>query len=275
MTFYFYDLETSGFNPRTARIMQFGGQRTDMDLKPIGQPSDILIKLDEDILPDPDAILVTGITPQKTLAKGISEAEFMKIFSSEIATSDTIFVGFNNVRFDDEFMRFLHYRNFYDAYEWQWKDGRGRWDLLDTARMTRALRPEGIKWPVNSEGIQTNNLGDIAILNKLSIANAHDALSDALTTIELARLLKNNQPKLFDYLLKMRKKENIAKLVKSGKPIIYTSGKYPSEFEKTTVVSVIANHPERQGVLVYDLRIDPRQFENMSKIGRASCRERV
>ena len=66
-TFYFYDLETSGFNPREARIMQFAGRRTDLKMKPIGDPDNIIIKLTEDTLPEPDAILVTGITPQQTL----------------------------------------------------------------------------------------------------------------------------------------------------------------------------------------------------------------
>src|SRR5688572_28951904 len=145
-TFYFYDLETSGFNARDARVMQFAGQRTDMDLKPVGEPHNFLIKMTEDVVPEPDAILITGITPQKTIQEGITEAEFLKVFFEEIAIPDTIFPGFNTVRFDDEFMRFMLYRNFYDAYEWQWSEGKSRWDLLDLVRMTRALRPEGIEW---------------------------------------------------------------------------------------------------------------------------------
>jgi len=149
-TLYFYDLETSGFNPREQRIMQFAGQRTDLGLKPIGEPHNILIALSEDILPDPDAILITGITPQQTIAEGISEAEFLKIFNSEVALPGTIFTGYNTIRFDDEFMRYSHYRNLYDPYEWQWRDDRSKWDLLDLVRITRALRPEGIKWPFDS-----------------------------------------------------------------------------------------------------------------------------
>src|SRR5690554_4734252 len=136
-TFYFYDTETSSLNPRDGRIMQFAGQRTDMDLKPIGKPHNVLITLTNDVLPDPSSVLVTGITPQRTLDGGITEAEFLKLFHQEIATPGTIFTGYNIVRFDDEFMRYLHYRNFYDPYEWQYKDGRSRWDLLDVARMTR------------------------------------------------------------------------------------------------------------------------------------------
>ena len=80
---FFYDLETSGINPREQRIMQFAGQRTDMNLQPVGEPFNIVIKLTDDVLPDPDAILVTGITPQQTLTDGITEAEFLKIFHAQ------------------------------------------------------------------------------------------------------------------------------------------------------------------------------------------------
>lgn len=264
-TFYFYDLETSGVSPRSSRIMQFAGQRTDMDLKPIGEPHNMLIRLTDDILPEPDAILVTGITPQQTKADGISEAEFLKVFAAEISVPGTVFVGFNNVRFDDEFMRFLQYRNFYDAYEWQYKDGRGRWDLLDVTRMLRALRPEGVKWPVDSNGKATNRLQLLTDSNGLDHRHAHDALSDVEATIAWARLIQQRQPKLFRFLLELREKSAVAGVVKSGQPFVYSSGKYPSQFQKTTIVTVLADHPVRKdAVLVYDLRHDPAPFLRMS-----------
>ncbi len=263
-SFFFYDLETSGFSPREARIVQFAGQRTDMDLKPIGDPVNHLIKLAEDVLPEPDAVLVTGITPQKTIAEGITEAEFLKIFHEQVVTPDTIFVGFNNLRFDDEFMRYLHYRNFYEPYEWQYKDGRSRWDLLDVVRMTRALRPEGIKWPFDVENRPTNRLELLTALNKLEHQHAHDALNDVLATIAVAKLVKQKQPKLFQYLLNIRDKRKIAQLVLSRQPFIYTSGRYPGEFEKTTAAVMIAEHPNGRGALVYDLREDPAQFVEMN-----------
>jgi exodeoxyribonuclease-1 len=260
VSFYFYDLETSGLNPREARIMQFAGQRTDMQLKPIGEPHNSLIALAEDVLPDPDAILVTGITPQQTIAEGLSEAAFLEQFYEEITLPDTIFVGYNTVRFDDEFMRYLNWRNFYDAYEWQWQDHRSRWDLLDVVRMTRALRPDGIQWPFDATGKPTNRLELITKLNGLDHETAHDALSDVLATIAVAKLLQHKQPKLFEYLLGMRDKRKVTELVSANEPFVYTSGKYPGEFEKTTAVVKLADHPKRQGALVYDLRHDPSPF---------------
>jgi exodeoxyribonuclease I len=263
-SFFFYDLETSGVNPREARIMQFAGQRTDMDLKPIGEPVNVLIKLTDDVVPEPDAILITGITPQQTIMDGITEAEFLKLFYEEVAIPNTIFIGFNSVRFDDEFMRYLHYRNFYDPYEWQYTDGKSRWDLLDLVRMTRALRPEGIKWPVDVKGVPTNRLELLTKINGIDHESAHDALSDVHASIKLAALIKEKQPELFGYLLKMRDKKQIAELAEKGQPFVYSSGKYPSEFEKTTVVAPVAKHPKRQGVLVFDLRFDPNDFADMS-----------
>lgn len=240
--------------------MQFAGQRTDLELKPIGEPYNFLIRISEDVLPEPDAILITGITPQKTIAEGITEKEFIKIFDGQINKPETIFAGFNNIRFDDEFMRFLFWRNFHDPYDWQWKDGRGRWDLLDVARMTRALRPDGIKWPVDSAGKPTNRLELLASVNNLDHANAHDALSDVQATIDVAKLIRSKQPKLFGYLLGMRDKKKVEALASGRTPFVYSSGKYDGEFEKTTVAVALGQHPDRQGLLVYDLRVPPGQF---------------
>lgn len=260
MTLYFYDLETSGFNAREARIMQFAGQRTDLTMKPIGEPDNFLIKMTNDILPEPDAILITGITPQQTIADGYTEAEFLKIFHERIVVPQTIFVGYNTVRFDDEFMRFLQYRNFYDAYEWQWQDGRSRWDMLDVVRMTRALRPEGIKWPFDAAGRPSNRLEYLTNVNRITHKNAHDALADVYATIAIARLIRNKQPKLFNYLLEMRDKKRVEQLVLQDKPFVYTSGKYNSDFEKTTVAGLLSKHPTSPGALVFDLRYDPSAF---------------
>jgi exodeoxyribonuclease I len=264
MTFYFFDLETTGFSGRFDRIMQFAGQRTDMDLKPIGEADNILIKLTPDSLPRPDAVLVHGITPQKTLAEGLSEAEFCKYLTAQVTVPDTIMVGFNNLRFDNEFIRFTLWRNFYDAYEWSWKDGRSTWDLLDLVRLTRALRPEGIKWPFAPDGTPSNKLEYLSAVNKLDHLEAHDALSDVQASIALAQLIKAKQPKLFEYLLKHRDKKLVAPLVNSGRPVVYTSGRYPSDFNKTTVTVMIASKDDKSGALMYDLRIDPDEFKDLS-----------
>lgn len=265
-TFFFYDLETSGLSARTDRIMQFAGIRTDMQLNRIGEPFNIAVKLNDDTLPSPEAVLVTGITPQSTQMDGLTEAEFASLLLSEVFTPDTITVGFNSVRFDDEFIRHLFWRTFRDPYEWCWKDGCSRWDILDVVRMTRALRPEGIEWPVDSEGNATNRLELITAANGIVHENAHDALSDVEALIDVTRLLKNAQPKLFDYLLSMRDKKAVQKLInlENKQPFVYTSGRYDAAFNKTTVGFPLSSAPN-SNVLVYDLRHDPSQFVGLSE----------
>jgi exodeoxyribonuclease-1 len=240
--------------------MQFAGQRTSIELESIDEPVDVLIELTSDILPDPDAILVTGITPQRTRTEGLTEKQFLEVFHEEIAVPGTIFVGFNSIRFDDEFMRSLHYRNLYDPYEWQWKEGRSKWDLLDVVRMTRALRPEGIEWPFSSDGKQANRLELITAVNNLEHTHAHNAMSDVTASIEVARLIYQNQPKLFKYLLDIREKPKLKELLAVNKQFVYTSGRYQSEYEKTTVVAVLSELADGSGVVVYDLRTDPDEW---------------
>lgn len=254
-SFFFYDLETSGLKPREDRIMQFAGQRTTPDLEPVGEPVNILVKMSDDALPSPSAINVTGITPQQTLIDGISEAAFCKYITEEIFTPGTCALGYNTVRFDDEFMRAILWRNFYDPYEWEWKDGRSRWDMLDVVRLTRALRPEGINWPVTPDGKPTNRLELLTKENGLSHEHAHDALSDVYATIAVAGMIRDKQPELFKYLFLNRGKKEVAKLVNLENPVpsVYTSGRYANEYNKTTVAVPIA--PSRNGnILVYDLR---------------------
>lgn len=269
--FFFYDLETSGLNARDDRIMQFAGQRTDLDFNPIGEPVNELIRLNDDTLPSPEALFVTGITPQATVADGYSEAEFARILINDIFTPDTIAIGFNNIRFDDEFVRHFLWRNFHDPYEWFWKDGRSRWDILDVVRMTRALRPEGIEWPVTEDGKATNRLELLTKLNGVDHYKAHDALSDVIATIEVAKLIHAKQPQLFDYLLKMRDKREVMDLVNldDKRPFVYASGRYDAEHDKTTVAFPLTTG--RNGnVVVYDLRYDPTGFVGLEQEELAS-----
>lgn len=265
-TLFFYDLETSGLNPREDRIMQFAGIRTDLDFNQIGDPINIIVKLNDDTLPSPDAVMVTGITPQQTLDEGYSEAEFTKILINDIFTPDTTVIGFNNIRFDDEFVRYLLWRNFYDAYEWSWKDGRSRWDILDLVRMTRALRPEGINWPFNKDGVAINTLESISQANNLTHEKAHDALSDVKALIAVTKLIREKQSQLYDYLFKMRDKKSLKEMINldDKKPFVYVSGRLESDYNKATVAFPLTAG-KNGNVIVYDLRYDPTSFINMNQ----------
>lgn len=256
-TFFFYDLETTGTNPSVDRIMQFAGQRTDLELNPIGEPYNFLLKLNDDVLPHPLALRVTGITPQKTLEEGYSEAEAVKILTEEIWTPETIAIGFNNVSFDDEFMRYLFWRNYVDPYSWTYAEGCSRWDVLGVIRLIRALRPDGFKWPVDSEGKSSVKLELLSKANNLNQIKAHDALSDVTALIDLAKMIQQKQPKLWQYLFSMREKKQVATLIdpQRPQPFVYNDFRLPLDNQRTSVFYPIGN-TEFQ-VLAYNLMQDP------------------
>ena len=189
MSFYWYDLESFGQDPRRTRIAQFAGLRTDEDLNPIGEPLVLYCKPAHDLLPSPEATLVTGITPQQALRDGVCEAELIGRVLDEFAVPQTCVTGYNSLRFDDEFIRCTLYRNFHDPYEREWRGGNSRWDLLDMLRLAYALRPEGMVWPTREDGAPSFKLTHLSAANGIGHEHAHEALSDVQALIGLAKRL--------------------------------------------------------------------------------------
>ncbi len=259
-TFYWHDYETFGTDPQRDRACQFAGIRTDHDFNVVGEPLTLYCKPAADCLPHPLACFITGITPQIAARHGVCEAEFIRIIHSELAQPATCTVGYNNLRFDDEVTRNLLYRNFYDPYAREWQNNNSRWDLIDVVRAARALRPDGIEWPDNEQGIPSFRLEELTRANGIEHESAHDALSDVYATIAMAKLIKQKQPKLYQFLFDHRAKSEVLKLLRLGsyQPVVHISGRYPAINQCMAVVLPICQHPENgNGVIVYDLSVDP------------------
>ncbi len=262
---YWHDYETFGIDPQRDRAAQFAGVRTDNDLNIIGDPLVVYCKLAPDYLPQPEACLVTGITPQTVQDKGLCEAEFIASIHQQLAMPNTCTVGYNNIRFDDEVTRNLLYRNFYDPYAREWKSGNSRWDIIDLARAARSLRPEGVVWPVNDEGKPSFRLDQITVANGIEHSAAHDALADVMATIAVAKLIKSAQPKLYQFIYSNRGKNQALQLLQEGLAVVHISGRYPAAKGSMAVVLPVCKHPTNSnGVLVYDLSIDPEPMLSLS-----------
>lgn len=275
-TFLWHDYETFGINPRRDRPAQFAGIRTDAELNEIGEPLMIYCKPANDYLPDPESCLLTGITPQLCLERGVAEHEFAARIEAVLAEPGTIGVGYNTIRFDDEVTRHLFWRNLIDPYAREWQNDCGRWDLLDVVRMCYALRPEGITWPRKPDERFPNDpsvtrpsfkLEDLARANGLMHDAAHDALSDVRATIALARLIRQAQPKLFDFALSLHKKDRVATELglptspQTAQPFLHISGMFPPERGCLAVMWPLATHPTNKNeLLAWDLSQDPSEL---------------
>ena len=266
-TFLWHDYETFGANVRRDRPAQFAGIRTDAELNEIGQPLMLYCKPAPDFLPNPEACLITGITPQLCLERGVPEREFAAQIERVFAQAGTIGVGYNTIRFDDEITRFMFWRNLIDPYARVWQNDCGRWDLLDVARLTYALRPDGIEWPTHDDGKPSFRLADLARANALAHEAAHDALSDVRATIALARLIRARQPRLFDFALGLHKKDRVASELglpatrQSARPFLHVSGMFPAERGCLAVMWPLASHPTNKNeLLAWDLAHDPTEL---------------
>jgi len=259
-TFYWHDYETFGTDPQRDKPVQFAGIRTDFDFNVVDDPLVVYCKPAADCLPHPEACLITGITPQLAEQKGVCEAEFIRLIHEQLAQPNTCTLGYNSLRFDDEVTRNCLYRNFYDPYAREWQNGNSRWDLIDVVRAARALRPEGIAWPVNEEGGPSFRLDQLTRVNNIAHEAAHDALSDVYATLAITKLVKQAQPKLYQFLLRHRVKGEALNLLQLGgfKPVVHVSGKYPAVKNCLAVVLPICKHPTNtNGIIVYDLSVDP------------------
>lgn len=264
-SFYWYDYETWGINPKTTRPSQFAGLRTDLDFNIVGEPLVLFSKPTDDFLPEPDAVMVTGVSPQKALEEGVIEAEFAVAIQKELSSPGTISLGYNTIRFDEAFNRYLFWRNFYNPYDHSWRNSCSTWDIIDMVRLTRALRPEGINWP-EQDGKPTNRLEKLSVANGIEHQDAHDALADVYATIGLAKLIKTNQPKLFEYLLNNRDKKSVARMldVNNMIPIVHASDKFGSDCLSTALVVPVAPIEDGRKILVFDLKTDPQQILDLT-----------
>ncbi|MCW8275398.1 exodeoxyribonuclease I [Pseudomonas sp. PCH199] len=255
---FWYDYETTGINPRCDRPLQMAGLRTDFDLNEIDEPVNLYCQPSDDILPHPAACAITGITPGRLSESGLSEADFMTRVHAQLATPGTCGAGYNTLRFDDEMTRYSLYRNFFDPYAREWQGGNSRWDLIDVVRAAYALRPDGIIWPTDDEGRVTLKLERLTAANAIDHGNAHEALSDVRATIALARLIREKQPKLYDWLFQLRSKQKVLDQIRLLQPIVHVSGRFSAARNYVGVVLPLAWHPRNKNALIVcDLHLDP------------------
>jgi len=251
-TFLFHDYETFGKSPSLDRPAQFAGLRTDADFNPVGEPQVFYCQPADDYLPQPEAVMITGITPQVARTRGVTEAEFAARIHSLFTQPNTCVIGYNNVRFDDEVTRNIFYRNFFDPYGWSWQNGNSRWDLLDVMRACYALRPEGIVWPENEEGFPSFKLEHLTKANGVAHEQAHDAMSDVWATLAMAKLVKEKQPKLYAFLFAHRNKQKLMTLIDipQMKPLVHVSGMFGAARGNTSWIVPLAWHPDNKNALI-------------------------
>lgn len=198
-TYLFYDIETSGLNKCFDQVLQFAAIRTDLELNEL-ERHNFFVKLKPDTVPSPQAILTHKIALTTLEQQGICEYEAAKLIHKLLNTPFTTSIGYNSLGFDDEFLRFTFYRNLLPPYTHQYANGCNRMDLYPITTIYYLFHQEVLNWP-KIDNAPTLKLEHLSLANQLTDknANAHDAMTDVIATLELARHLYKNQ-KVWQYL---------------------------------------------------------------------------
>lgn len=274
-SFYWYDYETFGVRSRVDRPAQFAGRRTTLALEPLEAGSAFYAKPAADCLPSPESCLLTGITPQRCEAEGLCEADFSGRIWSELNKPGTVSIGYNTLGFDDEVSRFLFWRNFLDPYSHSWANGCSRWDLFPVVCAVWALRGKAIRWPRWEEidaklypkaAGRTGPCFKLEFLTKangISHGHAHDALSDVDATIGLAQLVREAEPKLWDWAFRNRTADAVMKAAGGGAPVVWVTPKYGVANGCTRIVAALA--VKGKELFMWDLMHDPAELLKLSR----------
>ena len=226
--FLFYDIETSGLNPAFDQVLTFACIQTDTDLNELSRET-ITVKLRPDIVPSPGAFLTHGLTPEE-LEQGIPEYQAAVKIHRLFNTPNTVSIGYNSLGFDDEFLRFLFYRNLLDPYSHQYANGCSRMDLLPVAAIYRLFCDRVLSWPVREDGRQTLKLEYLSRENRFEVSGrAHEAMADVEALLGLARAF-SKEKKVWEYVTgffdKKREHQRIEglKQAKTGRDIPFLIG---------------------------------------------------
>ena len=189
MNFVFYDLETTGRNASWDQILQVGAILVDSNFKEIDRFEE-RCRLRLGLIPEPGALIVNKTSVEMLNNVNLSHYELIKKIQDTFNKwSPAIFIGYNTIGFDEEFLRKTFFKLLLDPYTTQF-NGNKRADVLGMARTSKYYYPESINVGMNDKGNQVFKLDVLTQLNKIN-HNAHDAMGDVEATIAIANILKN------------------------------------------------------------------------------------
>ncbi len=202
-TYLFYDLETTGLNKAFDQVLQFAAIRTDMQFNEIERHS-FYVRLNPDVTPSPFASITHHISIAQA-QMGLCEYEAMRKIHALFNEPGTISLGYNTLRFDDEFLRFSFYRNLLPPYTHQFANACGRMDLYPITLLYYLYKPDSLVWPVINDKISLK-LEHLSTHNALATGRAHDAMVDVLATLALAKKLSQDE-RMWTYVKSFFSKE--------------------------------------------------------------------
>ena len=256
-----YDFETTGRNSNWDQIIQVGAILVDDKLTELDR-LEMRSSLKPGLIPEPGALLVNNTSPEMLAKSNLSHYSMIKELSKKLSEwSPAIFMGYNSIDFDEEFLRKTLFKTLYNPYFTQ-LNGNKRCDILNMVRSASIFLPEVIKFEKNNKGNPILKLDQIAPLNNIN-HEAHDALGDVLATNEIAKILSLKAEDIWNSALISSTRSEVNAKIKNE--LLFCCSEFIYGKTKPFLVSFVCEHPVFKWPQCFDLSKDPKEFFNMSK----------
>ena len=259
MNFVFYDLETTGRNATWDQILQIGAILVDSNFQEIDRFEE-RCRLRQGLIPEPGALIVNKTSVEMLNNVNLSHYQLIKkVYDIFNKWSPAIFIGYNTISFDEEFLRKTFFKLLLEPYTTQF-NGNRRADVLGMSRTSKYYYPECINVGLNEKGNQVFKLDVLTQLNDIK-HNAHDAMGDVEATIKIAQILKNKAQNVWQSGLSNSNTIEVDNFLLKNDVICmdeYFFGKFNS-YAVTYVCKNKFNYPQ-----CFDLIHDPIDYFEMS-----------
>ena len=263
MAFVFYDTETTGTSTFFDQILEFAAIRTDDEFRELDR-FHIRCRLLPHVIPSPRALRITQVAPATLIDSTLpSHYEMMtKIHEKLLSWSPANFVGFNSIQFDEDLMRQAFFQTLYPPYLTN-THGNVRSDVMRLAHATSIYAPDAIKVPLNARGRPVFKLHRLSQENGFHDHTAHEALSDVLATLDLARLIRDRAPDVWQAMVRATTKKFVTGYVR--RELIFTLSESHFGHIYSWIVTLCGQNPERDIQLaVFDLFFDPKDYLSLT-----------
>ena len=261
MNYAFYDFETTGRSGTWDQIIQVGAVLVNAEFQELDR-FEAKCGLKPGLVPEPGALLVNKTTPDMLRKTNLSHYGLVEqMLQTFKKWSPALFIGYNSIGFDEEFLRKTLFKTLNDPYLTQ-LDGNKRGDILGLIRTAHLYYPECIKTPTSDKGNAVFKLDQLAPMNGIEHGNAHDAIGDVLATIGIAKIIADKAPAVWKSSLMTASKAEVNTIVQNEK--LFCFNEYFYGKARPFVVTFLCFHPKYNWPQCFDLKEDPQTYFNMT-----------
>lgn len=267
MAFIFYDTETTGLAAGFDQILQFAGIVTDDDLNPI-EEINLRCRLQAHVIPSPGALVITGVRPSDITGANLSHYEMIREIRALIERyTPAVMIGYNSISYDEAMLRQAFYQTLNPTYLTN-TGGNTRMDVLKLAHAASQYAPGVLEVPLNDKGRPSFKLEFLAKANGLMHDNAHEAMSDTQATLDLARLVRDRAPAVWEAMTRTRSKRDALSVLDNTD--VFCSSDMMFGTPSILATKIAANPDNPSEVAVFDLSHDPVHYLDADAVGASS-----